>query len=131
MTNTIDLSQFLHKRVVIQSPSLITRGHVMKAQNQAAELYVIGQHTYTKEGISATTSRLTSVRECSSLSDEGEERLVNAIKPDVIDYIYNDERWAEFMMEVICDAIREKLDITDDIIVSNLAVQVMDKMTLR
>lgn len=131
MTTTIDLSEFLHQRVVIQSPSLITRGYVKKAQNQAADLYVIGQHTYTKDGFSATTSRLTSVRGCSNLSDEGEERLVNAIKPDVIDYIYKDERWAEFMMEVISDAIREKLDIGDDILVSELAIQIMDKVTLR
>jgi len=57
-----------------------------------------------------------------ALSNKTIENLAIALTPEVIEYIYADERWIDFMIEMVGDAIKEKLG-TDDI---NLVAQVGD-----
>ena len=49
-----------------------------------------------------------------ALSNTTISKLADALVPEVIDYIYEDERWCEFLHEVIPDAIQDKLGAVDE-----------------
>jgi hypothetical protein len=49
----------------------------------------------------------------------------------VIDYIHNDERYVDFMMELVPDAICSKLGEVDQNVLVELSMCVMDKIMLR
>jgi hypothetical protein len=66
-----------------------------------------------------------------TLSNETFQKLSTALKDEVIDYIHQDERYAEMMMEVIPDAIQEKLGLMDCDILTELSCCIMDKIFLR
>jgi hypothetical protein len=66
-----------------------------------------------------------------ALSDRTIQKLADVLTPEVIDYIYNDERWVEFLQEVIPDAITEKIGQVDGDILFDLSLCIMDRTTLK
>jgi hypothetical protein len=66
-----------------------------------------------------------------TLSSKTTSNLASALVPEVIDYIYQDERWCEFMQEVVIDALKEKLGEIDEELKFDLAMCIMDRITLK
>jgi hypothetical protein len=66
-----------------------------------------------------------------SLSNETFHKLSSALKDEVILYIEKDERYVDFMMEIVPDAICSKLGHIDDQVLMELSMCVMDKIMLR
>ena len=66
-----------------------------------------------------------------SLSNATFNKLADALKSEVVSYILQDERYVEFLMDMIPDAIQEKLGPMDDIVLYELSLCVMEKIELR
>ena len=66
-----------------------------------------------------------------SLSNQTINNLASALVPEVIDYIYQDERWCEFMQELVPDALQEKLGEVDEDLKFELAMCIMDRISLK
>ena len=66
-----------------------------------------------------------------TLSCKTINNLASALVPEVIDYIYEDERWGEFMQEVIPDALQDKLGEVDEDLKFDLAMCIMDRICLK
>jgi hypothetical protein len=66
-----------------------------------------------------------------ALSNQTISNLADALVPEVIDYIYLDERWCEFMQQVVPDALKEKLGEVDEELQFDLAMCIMDRITLK
>jgi hypothetical protein len=66
------------------------------------------------------------------LSTKTVQNLADALSQEVIDYIHEDERYAEFLMEMIPDAIRDKLggDIDEDLKM-DLSFCILDRICFR
>ena len=65
------------------------------------------------------------------LSNQTIINLASALVPEVIDYIYQDERWCEFMQELVPDALQEKLGEVDEDLKFELAMCIMDRICLK
>lgn len=65
-----------------------------------------------------------------TLSTKTVHSLSSALVDDVIDYIHEDERYAEFMIEMINDFLYEKMGKMDDILQVELACCIMDRISL-
>lgn len=57
-----------------------------------------------------------------ALSELTIQRLAEALADDVASYISEDERFMELMMELIPDAIQDKLGNVDDTVAADLSV---------
>jgi hypothetical protein len=66
-----------------------------------------------------------------ALSNQTTSNLADALVPEVIDYIYLDERWCEFMQEVVPDALKDKLGEIDEELKFDLAMCIMDRICLK
>jgi len=66
-----------------------------------------------------------------ALSNQTISNLADALVPEVIEYIYLDERWCEFMQQVVPDALKEKLGEVDEELQFDLAMCIMDRITLK
>lgn len=66
-----------------------------------------------------------------TLSTKTVHSLSVALADDVIDYIHEDERYAEFMIEMINDFLYEKMGKMDDVLQVELACCIMDRIGLR
>jgi hypothetical protein len=66
-----------------------------------------------------------------SLSNATFNKLADALKSEVVSYIVQDERYVEFLMDMIPDAIQEKLGPMDDIVLYELSMCVMEKIELK
>lgn len=66
-----------------------------------------------------------------ALSTETISKLADALKPEVIDYICEDERWCEFLHEVVPDAIKTRLGPVDEDILFDMSLCVMDRIVLK
>jgi hypothetical protein len=66
-----------------------------------------------------------------ALSNQTVLKLADALVPEVIDYIYEDERWCEFLHEVIPDAIQTKLGAVDEDLRFELALCIMDRIVMK
>jgi len=66
-----------------------------------------------------------------ALSEQTISNLASALVPEVIDYIYEDQRWCEFMHEVIPDALKDKLGKIDEDLKFELAMCIMDRISLK
>jgi hypothetical protein len=66
------------------------------------------------------------------LSNKTVNNLADALSQEVIDYIHEDERYAEFLMEMIPDAIQDKLggDIDEDLKM-DLSFCILDRICFR
>ena len=47
------------------------------------------------------------------ISAKSLNKIAAALAPEVVEYIYNDERWFEFLMEVVTDAVVDKMGQLD------------------
>ena len=63
-----------------------------------------------------------------SLSSSTIKNLASALTPEIVNYIMLDERYAEFLMEVIPDAIVEKLGNIDEDLKMEIAMCIMDRL---
>lgn len=66
-----------------------------------------------------------------ALSNKTLKTLSVALTPEVINEIYSDERWMDFMCEIIPEIVSQKLGSQDMDLVSELAVCIMDNIYLK
>lgn len=66
-----------------------------------------------------------------ALSNQTISNLASALVPEVIDYIYEDQRWCEFMHEIVPDALKDKLGKIDEDLQFELAMCIMDRISLK
>jgi hypothetical protein len=65
------------------------------------------------------------------LSIKTTQNLATALTPEVIDYIFQDERWVDFMHEIIPDAIECKIGGIDEDLKFELSICIMDKIIMK
>ncbi len=65
-----------------------------------------------------------------ALSNQTINNLAVALTPEVINEIYSDERWMEFMCEIVPEIVSEKLGSEDTDLVVELAVCITDNILL-
>ena len=58
-------------------------------------------------------------------------QLAEALQPEVVNFIYNDERFYEFMMQIVPEAINAKLGDVDDTIAAELSMIICERINLR
>lgn len=66
-----------------------------------------------------------------ALSNQTFSKLASALTPEVIDYIYQDDRWCDFMQEIIPDALDDKLGPIDENLKYELAMCIMDRICFK
>jgi hypothetical protein len=66
-----------------------------------------------------------------ALSNKTYNKLADALLPEVIEYIFEDERWVNFMQEIIPDAITNKMGNVDPDVLYDLSLCVMDKIAFK
>jgi hypothetical protein len=66
-----------------------------------------------------------------TLSNKTIKSLALAITPEVIDYIYSDDRWIDFMIELAGDAISEKLGTSDNDLIVQIGQIVIENIELK
>ena len=66
-----------------------------------------------------------------ALSDKTVNRLADAMAPEVVNYILEDDRWTEFMVELISDAIVAKLGTLDGDLHGELAYSISERLLLK
>lgn len=65
-----------------------------------------------------------------ALSEFTVKKLASALTPEVVEYIYNDDRWISFMIELISDAIVDKLGELDLDLHGELCAIISEYITL-
>jgi hypothetical protein len=66
-----------------------------------------------------------------ALSNQTIQSLSDALVPEVVHYIFNDERWINFLHEVVPDAIITTLGQVDDDVLFDLSLCVMDSLAVQ
>lgn len=66
-----------------------------------------------------------------TLSTTTISQIADALKPEVIEYIYSDEKYAEFMQEMIICAIDAKMGEMDDDLLYDLGMLIFDRIELK
>jgi hypothetical protein len=66
-----------------------------------------------------------------ALSNRTIQSLSDALAPEVVDYIYQDERWVKFLHEIVPDAIISTLGQVDDDVLFDLSLCVMDSLFVK
>lgn len=66
-----------------------------------------------------------------ALSSKTIQNLSIALTPEVIKFIYADERWVDFMMEMIPEAVATELKTEDYDLVAEIAMCIMDNIVLK
>ena len=66
-----------------------------------------------------------------SLSANCVSKLVDALKSDVINHIYEDERYMELMNDLVSDALRAKLGDVDEDLFYELGMCLIDRIELK
>lgn len=62
------------------------------------------------------------------LSSKTYQNLAAALLPEVVEYIFDDDRWVDFMQEIVPDAVKEKLGDLDEDILYELSLTIMDRI---
>jgi len=65
-----------------------------------------------------------------ALSDSTIQRLADALSDDVAQFITEDERFFDLMVELIPDAIRDKLGDVDDMVLAELSMCISGQIRL-
>jgi len=65
------------------------------------------------------------------LSTQSVSKIADALKPSVIDYIYEDEGFVEYMQTAIVDGIRETMGNMDDDLLFELGMLIFDRIELK
>lgn len=66
-----------------------------------------------------------------ALSNQTISKLSDALLPEVVNYIYDDKRWCDFLHEIIPDAVHDKLGNVDENLKYELSMCIMDKLILK
>jgi hypothetical protein len=66
-----------------------------------------------------------------ALSNSTIQRLADALCEDVAQYIADDDRFFDLMVELIPDAIHAKLGDVDDQVASDLSVCISERITIK
>ena len=66
-----------------------------------------------------------------ALSNKTIQNLAIALTPEVINYIYSDERYADFMLQMITEAVKNQLKSEDCMLVGEISCCVMDNITFK
>jgi isoleucyl-tRNA synthetase len=66
-----------------------------------------------------------------SLSNKTIQNLAIALTPEIINYIYADEGWVNYMMEVIPEAVATKLKTEDYELVNELSTAVLENIVMK
>ena len=66
-----------------------------------------------------------------TLSNSTIKNLSIALKPDVIKEIYSDERWIDFMMEILPEIVSNNLGSEDIDLITEISVCIMDNIALK
>lgn len=66
-----------------------------------------------------------------ALSNKTIQNLAIALTPEIINYIYADEGWVNYMMEVIPEAVATKLKTEDYDLVAEIAMAVLDNIMVK
>lgn len=65
------------------------------------------------------------------LSNQTYQNLANALKDEVVDFIFESDAYFDFMRETIPEAIQAKLGPVDDEVLFELSMCLMDKIYLK
>lgn len=66
-----------------------------------------------------------------SLSNSTIQKLAAALTPEVIEFIYKDERWVEFMMEMVPEFLDKQMGEMDDDLMVELSQCIMDNVEIK
>lgn len=66
-----------------------------------------------------------------ALSDSTINKLASAVTPEVIQFIYKDERWIEFLMEMIPEFLGNHMGQMDEELMVDLSQCIMNQIFLR
>ena len=66
-----------------------------------------------------------------TLSTTTISQIADALKPEIIRYIYSDEKYAEFMQEMIISAIDAKMGKMDDDLLYDFGMLIFDRIELK
>jgi formamidopyrimidine-DNA glycosylase len=66
-----------------------------------------------------------------ALSNKTIQNLAIALTPEVINYIYADESWIDYMMEVVPEAVAAQLKTEDYELVNELSTAVLENIVMR
>ena len=66
-----------------------------------------------------------------SLSNTTISKLADVIKPDIIDEIYNSEKYFEMMTELVGEALEKKLGKCDEMLFFDLGMCLMDRIEIK
>lgn len=65
------------------------------------------------------------------LSEKTIQNLAIALTPEVINYIYADEGWIDYMMEVVPEAVATKLKTEDYELVAEISALIFEHLFLK
>lgn len=65
-----------------------------------------------------------------ALSDSTIHKLADVLVPEILNYIRKDERWIEFMIEMISDCVNEKIGKIDDDLFVELSQSIMERILI-
>lgn len=65
-----------------------------------------------------------------ALSNKTYQNLAKALQDEVAEYIRQDERYMEFMMELVSDAIQNKLGTVNEEVLIDLSMCVIDRLDI-
>jgi hypothetical protein len=58
-------------------------------------------------------------------------KIASALKPEVLEYIYTDEKFVEYMQDAIVEAITDKMGKMDDDLLFDLGMLIFDRIELK
>lgn len=65
------------------------------------------------------------------LSTQSVSKIADALKPAVIDYIYSDEGFVEYMQTAVVEAIRNTMGDMDEDLLFELGMLIFDRIELK
>ena len=66
-----------------------------------------------------------------ALSNKTYDNLAKALQDEIVEYIQSDERYMDFMMEMVGDAIISKLGNVDTLVLGELSMVVIDNLSIK
>ncbi len=66
-----------------------------------------------------------------TLSNKATNILAKAIAPKAADAIFADERWVDFLQEIIPDVVTKELGTCDEDLLFELSLAVMDRIVIQ
>jgi hypothetical protein len=64
------------------------------------------------------------------ISAKSLNKIAAALVPEVVEYIYNDDRWFDFLVEIVSDAVADKMGKLDCELHSELCYAISEHISL-